>query len=153
MSGFRQGKRRTPQPRFRAGFCAEFGQLQLQAGEREVGCLAPTPGFTSSGNAGRSRGYGLRKAANLRWVACASCFKIMGCSSYFARCSELLTAVVAFMQKLRRKTMKKPCVKGRIGKTRRESPGYSLYVVVLMLLTEQGGGCDGKTGSRGREHP
>ena len=118
-----------------------------------MGCLAPTPGFTSSGNAGRSRPGGLRNAEKLRWVACASCFKIMGCSSYFARCFEALTGVVAFMQKLRRKTRKKPCVKGRIGKTRRESPGYSLYVVVLMLLTEQGGGCDGKKSSRGREHP
>ena len=45
--------------------------------------------------------------------------------------------------------MKKPCVKGRIGKTRRESPGYSLYVVVLMVLTEQGGDCNGKETSNG----
>ena len=73
---------------------AEFGQLQLQAGEREVGCLAPTPGFTSSGNAGRSRPCGLRGTANLRWVACASCFDLVGCSAYFARCCKPLTTVI-----------------------------------------------------------
>ena len=79
-----------------------------------MGCLAPTPGFTSSGNAGRSRGCGLREAANLRWVAWSSCLKIMGCSAYFARCSEPLTAVADLVQELRRKTMKKRGAKGRI---------------------------------------
>ena len=102
-----------------------------------MGCLAPTPGFTSSGNAGRSRPCGLRGIANLKWVASASCFEIVGCCDGFSLCFRALTAVAAFMQKLRRKTMKKPCVKGRIGKTRRESPGYSLWVVVLMLLTKE----------------
>ena len=34
------------------------------------------------------------------------------------------------------------------------SAGYSLCVVVLMLLTEQGGDCNGKeTGQRRRQHP
>ena len=102
-----------------------------------MGCLSPTPGFTSSGNAGRSRPGGLRNAAKLRWVASASGFEIVGCCDGFSLRFRALTAVVAFMQKLRRKTMKKPCVKGRIGKTRRESPGYSLWVVVLMLLTKE----------------
>ena len=100
-----------------------------------MGCLAPTPGFTSSGNAGRSRGCGLRNAEKLRWVACASCFEIVGCCDGFAQYFGALTAVAAGVQKLRRKTRKKLRVKGRIGKTRRESPGYSLWVVVLMLLT------------------
>ena len=154
MRGFRQGKRQTPQPRLNAGFGGRFGQLQLQAGEREVGCLAPTPGFTSSGNAGRSRPCGLRKAAKLRWVACASCFEIVGCCAGFSLRSGALTGGDDVVQELRRKTRKKPCVKGRIGKTRRESAGYSLWVVVLMLLTEQGGDCNGKeTSQRRRQHP
>lgn len=91
-----------------------FGQLQLQAGEREVGCLAPTPGFTSSGNAGRSRHGGLRNAANLGEIASASCFEIVGCSAGFPLRFEALTGVVAFMQELCRKTMKKRGAKGRI---------------------------------------
>ena len=77
---------------------AGFGQLQLQAGEREVGCLAPTPGFTSSGNAGRSRGCGHRGTGNLRWVACASCFEIVGCSAWFARYFGALTGVAALVR-------------------------------------------------------
>ena len=72
-----------------------FGQLQLQAGEREVGCLAPTPGFTSSGNAGRSRGCGLRGTENLGWVASASCFEIVGCYAGFPLHSGSLTGVAA----------------------------------------------------------
>ena len=78
-----------------------------------MGCLAPTPGFTSSGNAGRSRGCGLREAGNLRWVASASGFEIVGCCAGFARCSGAVTGVVDLAQELRRKTMKKLHVKGR----------------------------------------
>ena len=74
---------------------AGFGQLQLQAGEREVGCLAPTSGFTSSGNAGRSRGYGPRGAGNCRWVASATSFEIVGCCAGFPLRSGALTGVVA----------------------------------------------------------
>ena len=79
-----------------------------------MGCLAPTPGFTSSGNAGRSRGCGLRGTENLRWVASASCFEIVGCCAGFALRSGALTAVAAGVQELRRKTMKKHGAKGRI---------------------------------------
>ena len=79
-----------------------------------MGCLAPTPGFTSSGNAGRSRGYGLRNAANLRWVAFHSQEKLVGCCAGFALRFGALTAVAAGIQKLRRKTMKKRGAKGRI---------------------------------------
>lgn len=79
-----------------------------------MGCLAPTPGFTSSGNAGRSRGCGLRGAANLRWVASASCFEIVGCCAGFVRNFGAVTAVAALAQELRRKTMKKRGAKGRI---------------------------------------
>ena len=79
-----------------------------------MGCLAPTPGFTSSGNAGRSRPGGLRNAAKLRWVACASGFEIVGCCDGFAQYFGALTAVAAGVQKLRRKTMKKCGAKGRI---------------------------------------
>ena len=79
-----------------------------------MGCLAPTPGLTSSGNAGRSRGCGLRNAAILRWVASASYFEIVGCSAGFALRSGPLTAVADLARKLRRKTMKKRRVKGRI---------------------------------------
>ena len=112
VRGFQRGKRQTPQARF-APDGGRFRQLQLQAGEREVGCLAPTPGFTSSGNAGRSRGCGPRGAAKLRWVAWASSFEIVGCYAGFSLCSGALTGVAALEQELRRKTMKKPRVKGR----------------------------------------
>lgn len=79
-----------------------------------MGCLAPTPGFTSPGNAGRSRGCGLRGAANLRWVASAFRFEIVGCCDGFALRSGALTGVAAGVQELRRKTMKKRGAKGRI---------------------------------------
>ena len=61
----------------------------------------------------------------------------MGCCDGFSLCSGALTGVADVVQKLRRKTRKKLRVKGRIGKTRRESPGYSLWVVVLVLLTKE----------------
>ena len=86
-----------------------------------MGCLAPTPGFTSSGNAGRSRPCGLRGIANLKWVASASCLEIVGCYAGFALRFGALTAVAAGIQKLRRKTMKKRWVKGRIGKTQKKT--------------------------------
>ena len=79
-----------------------------------MGCLAPTPGFTSPGNAGRLRGRGLREAANLRWVASASRFEIVGCYAGCSLCSGALTGVADLAQELRRKTMKKRRVKGRI---------------------------------------
>ena len=79
-----------------------------------MGCLAPTPGFTSSGNAGRSRGCGLRGTAKLRWVASASGFEIVGCYPRLPRYLGALTGVAAGIQELRRKTMKKRGAKGRI---------------------------------------
>ena len=79
-----------------------------------MGCLAPTPGFTSSGNAGRSRPCGLRGTGNLRWVASASCLEIVGCYAGFALRFGPLTVVAAGVQELRRKTMKKRGAKGRI---------------------------------------
>lgn len=79
-----------------------------------MGCLAPTPGFTSPGNAGRSRPSGLRNAEKLRWVACASGFEIVGCCAGFALGSGALTGVDDVVQELRRKTMKKRGAKGRI---------------------------------------
>ena len=79
-----------------------------------MGCLAPTSGFTSSGNAGRSRPGGLRNAGNIRWVASTFRFEIVGCYAGFALRSGALTAVAALAQKLRRKTMKKRGAKGRI---------------------------------------
>ena len=79
-----------------------------------MGCLAPTSGFTSPGNAGRLRGCGLRRAVNLRWVAWASGFELVGCCDGFAQYFGALTAVAAGVQKLRRKTMKKRGAKGRI---------------------------------------
>ena len=79
-----------------------------------MGCLAPTSGFTSSGNAGRSRGCGLRGDGNCRWVASASCFEIVGCYTGFSLRFRALTVVAAGVQELRRKTMKKHGAKGRI---------------------------------------
>ena len=85
------------------------------ASRRKGGGLPCThPGFTSSGNAGRSRGRGLRGDGNCRWVASASCFEIVGCSAGFSRYFGAVTAVAALAQELRRKTMKKHGAKGRI---------------------------------------
>lgn len=74
----------------------------------------PPPGFTSSGNAGRSRGCALRGTAKLMWVASTSYFEIVGCCDGFALLCEPLAAVAALAQELRRKTMKKRGAKSRI---------------------------------------
>lgn len=59
-------------------------------------------------------GGGLRGTENLRWVACASCFELVGCCAGFALRFGPLTAVADLVQELRRKTMKKRGAKGRI---------------------------------------
>ena len=111
---FQQRKCQTPQPRFCAGFGGDLGNCSCKQEKGKWVALHPPPGFTSPGNAGRSRGCGLRGAANLRWVASAFRFEIVGCCDGFALRSGALTGVAAGVQELRRKTMKKRGAKGRI---------------------------------------
>ena len=91
---FQQRKCQTPQPRFCAGFGDDVGNCSCKQEKGRWVALHPPPGFTSPGNAGRSRGCGFRRAANLRWVASDSCFEIVGCYTGFALCSGALTGVV-----------------------------------------------------------